>query len=243
MRTYCLAQETIFNITHFLPSSTQWTVACRAPLYMWFPRQEHWSGLPFPPPGDLPDPGIKPVSLVSPALAGGFFPAVPSGKPSISCNTIYNGKNVKNLKRNIQYVCVCVCVCIYIYIYIYIYKLSLCIVHLKLTWYLNQLWKWKLLSHVWFFATMDNSLPGSSAHVILQSRILEWVGVPFSRGPSWCRNRNQVSQLFFSKKIHKGESWGRNNSRDRRNKTKYSIWNLTGSCIRKKKKSCCTWQF
>ena len=36
-------------------------------------RQEHWSGLPCPPPGDLPDPGIKPTSLVSPALAGGFF--------------------------------------------------------------------------------------------------------------------------------------------------------------------------
>jgi len=40
---------------------------------MGFPRQEYWSGLPFPSPGDLPDAGIKPVSLVSPALAGGFF--------------------------------------------------------------------------------------------------------------------------------------------------------------------------
>ena len=38
-----------------------------------FPRQKHWSGLPFPSPGDLPDPEIKPVSLTSPALAGGFF--------------------------------------------------------------------------------------------------------------------------------------------------------------------------
>ena len=38
-----------------------------------FSRQEHWSGLPFPSPGDLPDPGIEPVSLMSPALAGGFF--------------------------------------------------------------------------------------------------------------------------------------------------------------------------
>ena len=40
---------------------------------MGFPRQEYWSGLPFPPPGDLPEPGIEPPSLVSPALAGGFF--------------------------------------------------------------------------------------------------------------------------------------------------------------------------
>ena len=38
-----------------------------------FPRQEFWSGLPCPPPGDLPDPGIEPVSLTSPALAGVFF--------------------------------------------------------------------------------------------------------------------------------------------------------------------------
>ena len=48
-----------------------------------FPRQEHWSGLPFPPPGDLPNPGIEPTSLVSPALAsaGAFFTAVTPGKP------------------------------------------------------------------------------------------------------------------------------------------------------------------
>ena len=49
------------------------TVAHQAPLSMGFSRQEYWSGLPCPAPGDLPDPGIKPVSLVSPALAGGFF--------------------------------------------------------------------------------------------------------------------------------------------------------------------------
>ena len=42
---------------------------------MEFSRQEYWSGLPRPPPGDLPDPGIEPASLMSPALAGGFFTA------------------------------------------------------------------------------------------------------------------------------------------------------------------------
>ena len=52
---------------------TPWTVACQAPLSMGSSRQEYWSGLPCPPPGDLPDPGIEPVSLLSPALAGGFF--------------------------------------------------------------------------------------------------------------------------------------------------------------------------
>ena len=45
----------------------------QAPLSMGFPRQEYWSGLPCPPPGDLPDPGIKSASPVSPALAGRFF--------------------------------------------------------------------------------------------------------------------------------------------------------------------------
>ena len=53
--------------------ATPWTVAHQAPLSTDFPRQEYWGGLPFPPPGDLPDPGIKPASPVSPALAGGFL--------------------------------------------------------------------------------------------------------------------------------------------------------------------------
>ena len=52
---------------------TPWTVARQAPLSMGFSRQEYWSGLPCPPPGDLPDLGIEPTSSVSPALAGGVF--------------------------------------------------------------------------------------------------------------------------------------------------------------------------
>ena len=52
---------------------TPWTVGCQAPLSMGFSRQEYWSGLSFPSPEHLPDPGIEPVSLTSPALAGGFF--------------------------------------------------------------------------------------------------------------------------------------------------------------------------
>ena len=55
-----------------------WTIAHQALLSMEFSRQEYWSGLPFPPAGDLPDPGIE---LASPALAGGFFPTEPPGKP------------------------------------------------------------------------------------------------------------------------------------------------------------------
>ena len=55
-------------------SAAPWTVACQVPLSMEFSRQEYWNGLPFPSPGDLPDPGIEPVSL---ALAGGFFTTAP----------------------------------------------------------------------------------------------------------------------------------------------------------------------
>ena len=58
--------------------STPWTVAYQAPLSMGFSRQECWSGLPFPSPGDLPDPGIK---SGSPALQADVLPSEPPGKP------------------------------------------------------------------------------------------------------------------------------------------------------------------
>ena len=59
--------------SHVQLSETLWTtVACQAPLSMGFSRQEHWSGLPFPPPGHLPDSEFEPT-LMSTALAGGFF--------------------------------------------------------------------------------------------------------------------------------------------------------------------------
>ena len=61
--------------------ATIWTVACLSPLSMGFLRQEYCSRLPFPPPGDLPDPGIKPTSPASPASAGGFFITAPPRKP------------------------------------------------------------------------------------------------------------------------------------------------------------------
>ena len=65
---------------HICLFATPWTVARQAPLSMGFPRQEYWSGLPFPSPGALPDPGIEPTSLVSPALVGRFFTINPPAK-------------------------------------------------------------------------------------------------------------------------------------------------------------------
>ena len=63
-------------------SATPRTVACQAPLSMAFSRQEHWSGLPFPPPGNLPNPGIEPMSL---ALQADSLPSEPPGMGPKTC--------------------------------------------------------------------------------------------------------------------------------------------------------------
>ena len=62
---------------------TPWTVARQAPLSMGFSRQEYWSGLPCPPPGDLPDPGNEPMSLMSNALAGDLFTTAATWENSV----------------------------------------------------------------------------------------------------------------------------------------------------------------
>ena len=66
-------------LSHVLLFVTPWTVARQAPLSMELSRQEYWSELPFPPLGDLPNPGIKPTSLVFSALAVRFFALEPPG--------------------------------------------------------------------------------------------------------------------------------------------------------------------
>ena len=69
---------------------TPWTVAHRAPLSMEFPRQEYWSGLPCPHLGDLPDPGTEPESLLSPALAEGFFTTSATWEAPIVLQSLHN---------------------------------------------------------------------------------------------------------------------------------------------------------
>ena len=68
---------------------TLWTVAHQAPLSLGFSRQEYWSGLPCPPPGDLPDPGIESASFLAPALASGFFTTVATWEAH-TCMYIYS---------------------------------------------------------------------------------------------------------------------------------------------------------
>ena len=71
----------VWMFSSVLLFKTPWTVACLAPLSLGFPRQKYWSGLPFPPPVDLPNSGIVPVSPASPALQEDSLPPEPLGKP------------------------------------------------------------------------------------------------------------------------------------------------------------------
>ena len=66
------------SLSRVQPFATPWTVAYQALPSMGFPRQEYWSGLPFPSPGDLPNPGMEPGS---PALQTDTLPSEPPGKP------------------------------------------------------------------------------------------------------------------------------------------------------------------
>ena len=79
-----------------------WTVACQAPLSMGFSRQEDWNVLLCPPPGDLPDPGIEPMSLMSLALASRFFTTSKKVRRVLS-NTEYGwGRNNEKKGRKIK---------------------------------------------------------------------------------------------------------------------------------------------
>ena len=81
----------ICSLTSAVSNSViSWKLARQAPLSMGFSRQEYWSGLPFPPPGDLPSSGIGPAYPESPALSYGFFTTEPPGKPSIfNCHLLF----------------------------------------------------------------------------------------------------------------------------------------------------------
>ena len=67
------SQARVCSLSYVQLFATPQTVARQSPVSMGFPRQDYWSGLPFPTPGDLPNPWIEPMSPMSPALAGRFF--------------------------------------------------------------------------------------------------------------------------------------------------------------------------
>ena len=78
---------------------TPWTVVRQVPLSMGFSRQEYWSGLPCPPPGDLSETAIKQVTPVSPVLQADSLPAEPLGKPLVDST---------NFKSNLAKICLCI---------------------------------------------------------------------------------------------------------------------------------------
>ena len=133
---------------------TPWTVAYKAPLFMGFPRQEYCSGLPFPRPGDLPDPGIKSMSPGWQLHADQIKPIAVSAWPWIkNCFDIFKELWKKERKsqgrlrdRNCIWRCTCTCT----------------------------------QSCPTLCDPMDCSLPDSFVHGISQARILQWVASPFS---------------------------------------------------------------
>ena len=98
----CSKSLTVIVLSHFSHVrlfATLWNVTCQAPLSMGFSRQEYWRGLPCPPPGDLPDTGIKPVSFMSPTLAGRFFTTSPTWKAQRSCGAYIQRNNTQPQKE------------------------------------------------------------------------------------------------------------------------------------------------
>ena len=78
---------------------TPWMVAHQSPLSMEVFRQEYWSRLPFPTPGNLPHPGIKPKSLASPALLADSLPLCHLGSPEILCTTFFSSQIIKKMNN------------------------------------------------------------------------------------------------------------------------------------------------
>ena len=143
---------------------------------MEFSRQEYWSGLPFPSPGDLPKWGIEPRS---PALQADTLPSEPPGKPQ--------RKHILQSKPT--------------------------------THHESESDSCSGVSD--FFDPMDYSPPGSSVHGILQTRILEWGAIFFSRGSFWPRDQTQVS--WFSGRFF--TNWA----------TRETLWHTTKSIMFHKK--------
>ena len=87
MRLACV----LSRFSHVQLFATPWTIARQAPPSMGLSRQEYWSGVPFPPPGDLPNQGIE---FRSPALQADSFPSEPPGKPWWGCTLSFRGPSV-----------------------------------------------------------------------------------------------------------------------------------------------------
>ena len=95
-------------LTHVQLFVTPWTIAYQAPLSIESSRQEYWSGLLFPPPWDLSNPGIGPLSLLSPELVGEFFTTAPLVYINTICSVldVYNIFLLLKYKYNVHMKCI-----------------------------------------------------------------------------------------------------------------------------------------
>ena len=100
------------HFSRFWLFATLWTVASQAPLSLGFSNKEHWSGLPCPPPGNLPNSRIQPVSLMFPALAGRFFTTSTTREAHVCISLSLSLSLSLYIYIYIYIKCVCVCVCV-----------------------------------------------------------------------------------------------------------------------------------
>ena len=149
--------------------------AHQAPLSMGFSRQEYWSGLPFLPPGDLPDPGIKLESPTSSALAGRFFTTSATWEAPIwvVSKMIYNRHLINSTYSFISFPGGSDS------------EESTCNVGVSEV----------AQSRLTLCDSMDCSLPGFSVRGIFQARVLEWVAISFSKRSSWLIVQTWVSLI------------------------------------------------
>ena len=189
---------------------TPWTVAHQAPLSMEFSRQEYLNGLPCLSSGDLAHPGIEPMSLKSPALAGQFFTTSTTREDKyININktlwrlanfSTYNGKmcscRSKTLKETYRI--------LYSIFLSYKYLEYACISYAyHIIWYIFKIWSATAAAKSFqscptLCDPIDGSPPVSPVPGILQARILEWIAISFSRGSSWPRDWTWVSCICIA---------------------------------------------
>ena len=164
-------RKKVKSLSHVRLFVTPWTVAYQAPLSMGFSRQEYQSGLPFPPPGDLPNPGIEPGS---PALRADALPY----EPEETVNQLIGQRSCVGQRQMMQVV-------------IEIRKGP------KKFYLFNILEREREVSQSCptLRVPMNCSLPSSSVHGIFQAIVLEWIAISFSKGSSQPRDRTQVSRI------------------------------------------------
>ena len=158
---------------------------------MGFPRREYWSGLPFPSPGDLPNPGIKPMS---PTLAGGFFTSLRVAKSenthkvsfSMYCQALFLFESVHSPTSSV-----------WVLSFSVFFPTVFNYIGLNFNFYGHWVHACMLsrFSHIWLFATLWTVTHQAPVRGILQARILEWVAMPSSRWSSWPRDWTCLSYI------------------------------------------------